>query len=44
MSLVKTGEISMVEKIKQKINNIWLTHREYIIGGVVGFVIGVILF
>ena len=29
---------------KEKVEHTWLMHREYIIGGVVGFVIGAIIF
>ncbi len=34
----------MINKIKDKALSIWLLHREYIIGAVVGIVIGAIIF
>jgi len=33
-----------IEKDKDYIEHNWLMHREYIIGGVVGFIIGAIIF
>ena len=33
-----------IENLKEKIEHNWLMHREYIIGGVVGFVLGAIIF
>ena len=33
-----------IENLKEKIEHNWLMHREYIIGGVVGFVIGALIF
>ena len=32
------------EYTKEKVEHNWLMHREYIIGGVVGFVLGAIIF
>ena len=34
----------MINKIKEKALAIWLLHREYIIGAVVGIIIGAIIF
>jgi len=33
----------MIEKIKAQVTHIWLTHKAYIIGAVVGFVIAYIV-
>ena len=33
-----------IENPKERVEHAWLMHREYIIGGVVGFVIGAIIF
>tara|TARA_B100000029_G_scaffold295841_1_gene289140 strand:+ start:268 stop:381 length:114 start_codon:yes stop_codon:yes gene_type:complete len=33
-----------IENLKEKIEHNWLMYREYIIGGVVGFVIGALIF
>jgi hypothetical protein len=34
----------MIKDLKTKAEHIWLMHREYIIGGVIGFVLGAIIF
>ena len=34
----------MIKNLKTKAEHIWLMHREYIIGGVIGFVLGAIIF
>tara|TARA_B100001250_G_C19312154_1_gene576757 strand:+ start:392 stop:496 length:105 start_codon:yes stop_codon:yes gene_type:complete len=34
----------MIKDLKVKAEHLWLMHREYIIGGVVGFVLGAIIF
>jgi len=33
-----------IENLKERAEQAWLMHREYIIGGVVGFIIGAIIF
>ena len=33
-----------IENLKDKIEHNWLMHREYIMGGVVGFILGAIIF
>ena len=33
-----------IEKAKDYVEHTWLMHREYIIGGVVGFILGAIIF
>jgi len=33
-----------IENLKDRVEHTWLMHREYIIGGVVGFVLGAIIF
>jgi len=33
----------MIKNLKAKAQHTWLMHREYIIGGVVGFIIGAII-
>ena len=34
----------MLKDLKTKIANTWLTHREYIIGAIIGFVLGSLIF
>ena len=33
-----------IEQAKEYLEQTWLMHREYIIGGVVGFILGAIIF
>jgi hypothetical protein len=33
-----------IERAKEYMEHTWLMHREYIIGGVVGFILGAIIF
>jgi len=34
----------MLKDLKIKIDSTWLTHREYIIGALIGFILGAIIF
>jgi len=33
----------MIKNLKDKAQQVWLMHREYIIGAVIGFIIGAII-
>ena len=36
-------EIKMIKNLKDKAQHAWLMHREYIIGAVIGFIVGAII-